>query len=75
MRYDEIKIFCRFVREENCYCLYLDRSKKKSEGKYSNHYGNRSNMFVECLKEAKPKKICEHSTKIQNRCRFHEAIR
>ena len=53
MGYDELKHLCRRAWEEDYNYLYIDRSKKRDQGRY--YICNESkNTYIECTPEKKP---------------------
>ena len=53
MSYDEFKKLCRTSWEEDYNYLYVDRSKKKDQGRYCICNENK-NTYIECAPETKP---------------------
>ena len=53
MNYDEFKDLCRKSWEEDHNYLYIDRSKKRDQGKYC-IYNESKNSYIECTPETKP---------------------
>ena len=53
MNYDEFKELCRKSWEEDYNYLYIDRSKKRDQGKYC-IYNESKNSYIECTPERKP---------------------
>ena len=53
MSYDEFKELCRKSWEEDYNYLYIDRSKRRDQGRYC-IYNESKNSYFECTPETKP---------------------